>query len=91
MYGATSFLPLAMIGFAVTAFFVTFAWMDPLYILAALTTGLYVAVHERASTRAGPEASAVSSVRAFDRGTRGWRVAHSAQRSASRALAHRPL
>ena len=39
--GATTFFPLAMIGFSVTAFFVSFAWMDPLYIMAAFTTGLY--------------------------------------------------
>lgn len=43
LYGATNFLPVAMIGFAVTAFFVSFAWMDPIYLLAAFLTGLYVA------------------------------------------------
>jgi O-antigen ligase len=42
MYGATHFLPLAMIGFAVTSFFVSFAWMDPLYILSALVAGWYI-------------------------------------------------
>jgi O-antigen ligase len=43
IYGATSFLPVAMVGFAVTSFFVTFAWMDPVYLLAAFLSGLYVA------------------------------------------------
>lgn len=46
IYGATTFFPLAMIGFAVTAFFVSFAWMDALYIMAALTTGLYVVIRQ---------------------------------------------
>ena len=32
-----------MIGFAVTSFFVSFAWMDTVYFMAALLTGLYVA------------------------------------------------
>ena len=49
LYGATSFFPLAMIGFAVTAFFVSFAWMDPIYFLAAMNTGLYVAVRQQAA------------------------------------------
>jgi O-antigen ligase len=43
IYGATSFFPVSMIGFAVTSFFVSFAWMDPVYLMAALLTGLYVA------------------------------------------------
>jgi putative inorganic carbon (HCO3(-)) transporter len=80
MYGATSFFPLAMIGFAVTAFFVTFAWLDPLYIMAAFTTGLYVAVREQTKQRTGTETSTVPSVRHSDRGMPGWRVARSAQR-----------
>jgi O-antigen ligase len=42
IYAATAFLPLSMIGFAVTSFFVSFAWMDPVYLLAAFLTGLYV-------------------------------------------------
>jgi O-antigen ligase len=44
LYGATSYLSVAAVGFAVTSFFVSFAWMDPAYFLAALLTGLYVAV-----------------------------------------------
>lgn len=43
IYGAASFFPIAMVGFAVPGFFVTFAWVDPLYFLTALLTGLYVA------------------------------------------------
>ena len=36
LYAATSFFPIAMIGFAVTSFFVTFAFSDPIYLMAAL-------------------------------------------------------
>ena len=49
LYHGTTFLALGMIGFAVPALFVSFAWMDPLYILAAFMTGLYVAI--RAETQ----------------------------------------
>jgi hypothetical protein len=81
MYGATSLLPLAMIGFAVTAFFVTFAWMDPIYVLAALTTGLYIAIREHAVEQASTLGS-VPAVRPFARGAVGWRVAQSTRRLA---------
>ena len=37
---ATVYLPIAQLGFAVTAFFVSFAWMEPLYMLSALVVGL---------------------------------------------------
>jgi hypothetical protein len=39
-------LALAMIGFAIPALFVSFAWMDPLYILAAFMTGLYISIRD---------------------------------------------
>lgn len=44
LYAGPRYFPLAMIGFAVTAFFLSFAWMDTLYILVALISGLYTAV-----------------------------------------------
>ena len=37
---ATLYLPLATVGFGVTASFVSFAWMEPLYMLSALVAGL---------------------------------------------------
>jgi len=37
---AALYLPIAQVGFAVTAFFVSFAWMEPLYFLSALVAGL---------------------------------------------------
>ena len=35
---------MAQVGFAVTAFFVSFAWSEPLYFLSALVAGLVVVV-----------------------------------------------
>jgi O-antigen ligase len=79
LYGATSFFPVAMVGFAVTAFFVSFAWLDPVYILAAFTTGLHIAVRERTRQKTGMESNTFGSARHFKRGTPGWRVAQSAR------------
>jgi len=50
---ATLYLPIAQIGFAVTAFFVSFAWMEPVYMLSALVAGLtLIADRERRATLA---------------------------------------
>jgi hypothetical protein len=76
MYAATTFFPLAMVGFAVTSFFVSFAWMEPLYIMAAFTAGLHIALAEHSRSRSGLPI-------APDAGNRprfGWRVTESAQR-----------
>jgi O-antigen ligase len=40
LLGATVYLPIAQLGFTATAFFVSFAWMEPLYFLSALVVGL---------------------------------------------------
>jgi O-antigen ligase len=56
LYAATTYLVLAFIGFAVTAFFVSFAWMDTLYLLAALVAGLYVSVYDRYRREGVPSA-----------------------------------
>jgi O-antigen ligase len=77
MYGATSFLPMSMIGFAVTAFFVTFAWLDPIYILAAFTAGLYIAIRNHGQQTPSAETVSTVSRRRVERGTAGWRVAQS--------------
>jgi hypothetical protein len=81
LYAATGFLPLAMIGFAVTAFFVTFAWLEPLYIMTAFTTGLFIVIRDRSghgvASIANPTLAAVP-----QRGTSGWRVMQSARRFA---------
>jgi len=79
IYGATTFFSVAMIGFAVTSFFVSFAWLDPLYVMAAFITGLYVATREYTEDAGGlgvPRTTPVTSPEI----TRGWRVRRSAQR-----------
>lgn len=79
IYGATAFFPVAMIGFVVTSFFVSFAWMDPVYVLAAFLTGLYVSTRVQMQEEALGYAAAstpLSPSRAP-----GWRVRQSAWRS----------
>lgn len=39
---ATRYLPVAQVGFAATAFFVSFAWMEPVYFLSALVVALWL-------------------------------------------------
>jgi O-antigen ligase len=59
LYQATLYLQLAFIGFAVCAFFLTFAWLDIIYILAAYLGGLHVAILEKQG-RNGPAAPQVA-------------------------------
>jgi O-antigen ligase len=47
LYLASMYIPVAMIGFATTSVFLTFAWMDMVYIVAALTTGLILAAEQK--------------------------------------------
>ncbi len=61
---APTCLAVSMVGFAVTSAFVSFAWMDPIYLLLALMAGLYTSVERKArelatSTRVGFATSAV--------------------------------
>ena len=72
VYNATSFFTVSMIAFAVTSFFVSFAWMDPLYFMAALLTGLYVAAQTEfdAAYRSGGVATSEPSPRRLA----GWRM-----------------
>jgi O-antigen ligase len=39
LYHACQYLPVALLGFAVTSYFLTFAWMEPYYILTAFVVG----------------------------------------------------
>jgi O-antigen ligase len=77
IYSATSFFAVAMVGFAVTSFFVSFAWVDSLYLQSALLAGLYVAarveMHGGTGGRTVPVDPASRSV--------GWRVLRSARRA----------
>jgi O-antigen ligase len=47
IHGATIYLPIALVGFIVTCSFVSFAFMDPIYILTAFMAGLYACVDRR--------------------------------------------
>jgi O-antigen ligase len=47
LYLSSTYLPLAMIAFAVTSFFLTFAWVDMVYMVTAMITGLYGCVGAR--------------------------------------------
>jgi O-antigen ligase len=42
LYAATSYLPISMLGFVVSSTFVSFAYLDPVYVLLAFVSGLYV-------------------------------------------------
>jgi hypothetical protein len=87
IYGATTYFPLAMIGFAVTSFFVSFAWMEPLYTMAAFTTGLYIALREYTREKSGTRPLVTTSFPSAPRVGFGWRVA----RNALRLRVARPL
>lgn len=41
IYLTSTYLPISYLGFAVTAFFVSFAYLDPIYILSAYLVGLH--------------------------------------------------
>jgi len=47
LHHCTTYFAVAMVGFVVTSFFVTFAWIDIVYILAAFMAGLQVSVAGR--------------------------------------------
>ena len=42
IYAATMYVPVAMLGFAVSCTFVSFTYMDPVYVLLSFVAGLYV-------------------------------------------------
>ena len=79
IYNATSFFALAMVGFAVTSFFVSFAWMDPVYLMAGLLTGLYIAARVQIEGEASSGRGANAQIAPSSRGA-GWRVQRSARR-----------
>lgn len=47
LHGLTLYLPISLFGFLVTASFVSFAYLDPPYILVAFASALYVLVGQR--------------------------------------------
>ena len=46
LFQMARYLPLASVGFAVTSFFVSFAYQDPIYLLAAMTGALTASVNQ---------------------------------------------
>lgn len=44
LYLCTVYLPISFLGFAVTSSFLSFAYMDPAYVLASYLTGLYASI-----------------------------------------------
>lgn len=54
LYQAATHLPIAFIGFAISGTFVSFAYLDLVYILAAFTAGLYVSVEGKLRRGSGP-------------------------------------
>ncbi len=60
LYLAAAYLPLALVGFAVTSFFVSFAYLDPIYIVTALMAGLYVSAQAKLAGRPVPRATTAS-------------------------------
>jgi O-antigen ligase len=55
LHHATIYMPIAAVGFTVPAYFVSFAFTDPPYILLALTSGLIASIELR--LRSGPSAA----------------------------------
>lgn len=47
LYLTSVYLPIAYLGFTVTGFFVSFAYLDPIYILSALVVGLHRSAYAR--------------------------------------------
>ena len=43
----TLYLPVTFITYSASGFFVSFAYRDLVYVLAAFTVGIYVAIHEK--------------------------------------------
>jgi O-antigen ligase len=82
LYAATCFFPVAAAGFIVTSFFVTFAFADPVYLMAALVAGLYIAVAAQIGASQLLHRPAMRNQESTATGLPGWRVRKSARRTA---------
>jgi O-antigen ligase len=60
LYFSTIYLPISFVAFAVTCTFVSFAYLDPLYILAALLAGVMRCTDQKLRERAAPAARATA-------------------------------
>lgn len=85
IYAASSFFPVAMCGFAVTSFFVTFAFADPIYVMAALLAGLYTVARLHLAAYSVRPAGGPIDAKASRRGA-GWRVRLGARRLSAGTL-----
>ena len=47
LYSLTAALPIALAGFAVASFFLSFSYKDPIYILSAMVCGIYLTLPKR--------------------------------------------
>ena len=79
LYASASFFPVAACGFAVTSFFVTFAFSDPIYIMAALYSALYAVSQAHIRSYSGALAATLPPEGTASRAA-GWRVRASARR-----------
>ena len=74
LYLATAYLPIAFLGFALTATFVSFAWTEVIYILAALVFGMYAA-HQQLVREAHGGSGGSAQPPVVTRPRAGWRSA----------------
>lgn len=68
LYHLVSYLPVSYVGFTVSAFFVSFAWVDGIYILTAYLVGLHMCVRQRLQGAALAAAVAPAAPRLSGRG-----------------------
>jgi len=90
IYQATLHFPLAAIGFAIPAYFVSFAYSDPIYILAAMTAGLSTCAtnairRDVIRTRGVVPGPARRDGKPPVRGRRGWRTVPNSHRAPAQA------
>jgi O-antigen ligase len=81
LYLAPLYLSISMIGFSVSSFFVGFAWLDPVYFLAAMMAGIFSVTKRQLSLSVGhaPSAAGVLARGQREERTRRMRWAPSAQ------------
>ncbi len=76
LYHMALYLPVSFVAFAVSGSFLSFAYIEPIYILAAFVAGMYAAVEVklRANRMAGPRPGAPTAKPLPGRHPPGWRV-----------------
>ena len=47
LYNGCTYVAIALVSFSVTSFFLSFAYMDPIYIMSALMAGLFTSAKHR--------------------------------------------